>query len=412
MTATENELVEEIRHKILEKVARLDEQKRQIDEKWDGFSRIFSDFDEKIAGTEEDKKPDDSLLQAAKIDMERARYNYQQFKGQNNLLREANEPNLPRSVFWAFMIIAIEGLLNSFFFAEGSSSGLTGGYIYAFGVSFLNVGFAFLAGVLCLPYLRHVNPEKKLGGILGLMFFSVACAVIIVASALYRGAIDGLVDQENLEFARLEKEAWLRVKENLLNINISEMFVSLESSLLVFVGAICAIIGVWKGYSANDPYPGFGEMGKQKLEAEESFNDEQEAYNDDVLQYRRKNRKILDEAMREMQKEFDQLNSGMRGYMSAVKQDENPLQQAKDMSRLLLSDYRNKNWEYRDGDRPSYFEHYPSEGDFPRIAQISREWDARLKNVDDMEERARKLSAEKNERIRKAQQIIREKLSQ
>ena len=78
------------------------------------------------------------------------------FKKTNGLEREANYPSTSGLVLRYSMLVflvVVEGILNANFFAEGLSSGLIGGFVYAALLAAINVVGCFFLGKYALPWL-------------------------------------------------------------------------------------------------------------------------------------------------------------------------------------------------------------------------------------------------------------------
>ena len=187
------------------------------------------------------------------------------FRQSNRLDRSAAGDDRVTQALWATAIVAVEGLINSYFYAPVSDFGLVGGFATAFFVSFVNVGFAFIGGVFGLRYLSHVDTTKQLGGVVAFLLCLAVCALVVAFSALFRGHIDSLrTSNEGIE--DIEVEAWNRVVESILEFDMAAMFLSLDSFLLLFVGVFCAILGFWKGREFDDPYPGYGDRYRKRAQ--------------------------------------------------------------------------------------------------------------------------------------------------
>ena len=230
---------------------------------------------------------------------------YNQFKSDNELRREASGDDRFVQFIWALVIMVIEGVFNAYFFAPVSEFGLAGGFFSAFMFSFANVASAFVGGALGLRYANHCEPAKKLGGIICAGLCLLGCAAIVSLSSWYRGHID-LLRGDGSETLALD--AWNESVSSLENGNLRGLIASLHSFLLLFLGTLCALLGFWKGYEFDDPYPGFGGMFRQKEEAAENYND-MKAEHDDRMQAWRIDR---NGTLREMARDLEQSVSAMQ----------------------------------------------------------------------------------------------------
>lgn len=95
------------------------------------------------------------------------------FKKNNGIEREANYPTssglmLRYSVL--VFLIGVEGVLNANFFAEGLSSGLIGGFIYAALLAGINVLGCFFLGKFAVPWVVSKPVSGKIFGALSIVF--------------------------------------------------------------------------------------------------------------------------------------------------------------------------------------------------------------------------------------------------
>jgi len=101
------------------------------------------------------------------------------------LEREANFPSssglmLRYSVL--VFLIGVEGILNANFFAEGLSSGLIGGFIYAALLAGINVLGCFFLGKFAVPWIVSKPIAGKIFGSISIVF--AACFMFFVAMSI------------------------------------------------------------------------------------------------------------------------------------------------------------------------------------------------------------------------------------
>ena len=201
----------------------------------------------------------DTLIQ----ECDSAKASYAAFKASHKLERNATGDDRVLQGVWATVVVVLESMVNSYFYMPISDLGLIGGFFTAFFVSLVNVGCAFFGGVLGVRYLTHIEPTKKLGGLIALLFFTCACALVIALSALFRGHADAMSAKE-LDTIALMDGAWQAAVKSLIELDVLDLLASLHSFLLTLVGLLCAVIGFWKGWAFDDPYPGFGAAYRRK----------------------------------------------------------------------------------------------------------------------------------------------------
>jgi hypothetical protein len=122
--------------------------------------------------------------------------------------------------------------------------GLIGGFLQAFLISLANVTVSFLAGWLCLRQLNHKSSARKAMGVIGFLFISVFVVFLHLATAHYREALQHSGDADffsSLEF----NPATLQ---------------DMQSLILIIIGGVITVIAMYKGYTADDPCPGYGKV--------------------------------------------------------------------------------------------------------------------------------------------------------
>lgn len=137
-----------------------------------------------------------------------------------------------------FIAILVEGVINASFFPQ--DLGLIGGFTIALFVSFVNVSVCFVTGWLFLRRINHNKWYIKLLG--GAVFVAVLVFTFGLHSSVahYRELVvhgPGLFDVVNFDPRGLR---------------------DIESLLLLAIGWVISVLAFWKGYTFDDPYPGFG----------------------------------------------------------------------------------------------------------------------------------------------------------
>ena len=216
---------------------------------------------------------------------------YNKFKQANGIEMNASGDDRLVQICWAFFIVIVEGGLNSYFFEPAFEAGYAGGFLAAFFISFINVAVAFIGGGLGLRYgLNHIKPHKRLGGLVFFFGCAAVCAGTVAVSAYFRGNVDMLL-RDGADIEKIAQMAWERSLDNLRQLDLLNLLQSFDSFLLVFVGALCAFFGFWKGYEFDDPYPGFGRRQRQ-------LDDAQEELTEAIKEYEQKagvrNRQLVD----------------------------------------------------------------------------------------------------------------------
>ena len=230
---------------------------------------------------------------------------------------------------WIFCAILVEAMANSYFFAQASPIGFLGGFVEALLISITNVAFAMLSGFL---FLRQVNHYKVIRKMIGGYFFVLSLCLLFVlhlATAHYRELLTRNPDAEIISVLGPLREHPFALND-------------LESLLLIVIGIVISALGIWKGYTLDDPYPGFGkvyrnwktlddEMHKAKYEFKEeltkNFNETLEQLKN-FLENAHHNKNYLNKLKEEVITFFNCINS----YYA----------QAKNCANRLINLYRSK----------------------------------------------------------------------
>ena len=177
-----------------------------------------------------------------------------QFKTKNNLQREAHYPaSQPYHFSVVLLIFVIECLANMFFFAQGNDLGLLGGIFQSALISVVNVGFAILVGMFVARAARHVSPSVRFPALALLLFLVGVFAAFNLLASHYR---DILSTTEGAVGTALD------------HMIESPLELTFHSILLFATGMGAAALGVYKGMTADDPYPGYGRLDRTYREAE------------------------------------------------------------------------------------------------------------------------------------------------
>jgi hypothetical protein len=169
-----------------------------------------------------------------------------------------------------FVLVAIESVLNGFFFAKGSEFGLIGGVGTAIGISITNVIFAFLLGLWPARLANRRNILVRAFGIVVTGAGLVALVALHAFAAHLRDAT-ALVGEDRA--LRNALEAMLQAPWVVANLN---------SAYLFGLGVIFGLGAFWKGYTFDDPYPGYGPMHRRAEGAREAYSDEHQLLFDDL----------------------------------------------------------------------------------------------------------------------------------
>lgn len=156
-------------------------------------------------------------------------------------------------------IVIVESVANAFFFAQGNELGWLGGLVQALMISVVNVGSGVAVGKFWLPEKNHIQPSRRITGLVAIPVFLLVSITFNLVAGHYRDHI------------ALHPEGGVGAS---IGAMLSSPFsFSFDSFMLFLTGVIASLLGVWKGYTEDDIYPGYGEIDRQYNEARIRFID-------------------------------------------------------------------------------------------------------------------------------------------
>jgi len=196
------------------------------------------------------------------------------FKQKNDLRRDATYPDsLWGHLSFVFAALALEAVLNAWFFKN--ELGILGGALIALFVSIVNLVVAAFLGVW-FRYTNHVKLNQRILGWSSLAVFLVWSIYFNALISTYRfhyqevamiAGSAGLVPSLPELTEAFQKALGEATRVFLLD----PPFRELESFLLFFVGVFLAIFAFYKGYTSDDPYPGYSKIFRPYDEAKKQI---------------------------------------------------------------------------------------------------------------------------------------------
>jgi hypothetical protein len=273
-----------------------------------------------------------------------ARDEFAAFREQHRLRRPVREnPGRWTTFGLMFILIAVESVLNGTFFAKGSDFGLIGGVGTAIGIAIANVVFAFLIG---LAPARWMSRRNLLVKVLGLLLTVVGLAALLALHAFaaqYREAVALLGDERAFPAAAdaLLKAPW-RVTD-------------ISSIYLFALGTLFSIAAFWKGYTFDDPYPGYGAVHRRLVKSREDYSDHHALLFDELESIKEKVVDDLEKGIAHMPL-FPQQADTIRAQRAALIERFRAYEAAVEAAaNQLLAAYRAANRAERKTPTPAYF---------------------------------------------------------
>jgi hypothetical protein len=239
------------------------------------------------------------------------------------------------------LIVLVETVANSYFFAQGNDLGLLGGYTQALLISVVNVGSSLLLGQYCLRYLIHINIFLKI--INFLIFFSYMVFVFIFNLGV--GHYRDLRSSDRL----------VPVTESFQTMLNDPFNLSFDGSMLFFIGIGVAILASFDSYKSDDPYPHYGKMDRAFKEATSKHSKHEESCKHDL-------EKSAQNALKEINGELQESRSALDKFGEYLIHVKNSYSVFKDSSKRINNEYLEDLKQYRETNKgirtdppPEYF---------------------------------------------------------
>jgi hypothetical protein len=322
------------------------------------------------------------------------------FRRKNAIERDAIYPDASALFFrYAILVLLItfEGLFNASFFAEGLTTGLLGGFLYAVVLAALNVVTAFVMGKTAVRWAFHVKAVPKFMGLLALaltLAFTVTMALCIghLRTVILAGSVaptqDAWVALISAPFGLHDMMAWL-----LFMVTIGFGVAAMVDGLLV-----------------DDVYPGYGDVSRRAKLAVEEFEDEFEEVRATLEDAKQDNIDALDEEIvqanqraQQLKQLIDQKKAIYHSWLTFLNESEVTLY-------AVLRMFRSENTRHRsDAMRPAYFDTLPT---LRRIDIPKPDMTEQQNSLNDLADKAKSLEAGLNARRAKVYQLFDQHIQQ
>jgi hypothetical protein len=266
------------------------------------------------------------------------------FRQRHRLTRPARNPD-NRGVTGGLLVvcIAVESVLNGFFFAKGSDLGLLGGIGTAIGISVVNVVGCFLLGWGPARLRNARNWFLKLTGYLVSLAGIGGFLLLHLFAGHFRDATATFGEERAFEIAstRLWTEPWA----------LSDI----SSWYLFGLGALFGLVSMWKGYGMDDPYPHYGATFRRARKAEKEYDEEHRHFFGDLENVRDSTIEKFRAGISNIPQyaaKTEQVRTARTAMVEEFRVYEPLLEQA---ANHLLSIYRESNVRYRKSAAPPHF---------------------------------------------------------
>ncbi len=288
--------------------------------------------------------------------------NYLRVSAQLNSFKDIHSINqpakYPSDLLFHFSIvllfIVIETALNAFFYR--GEAGLLGGAFLALCVSIVNMGLAVGCGY-AFRYHNLSDLKSKIIGYVSLGTFVIMGIILNLIFATFRIAYIEAYSKTDIYLKPDLIDAFLEAVKQAFGVFLLKFpRIDFESFILFFLGIFFSIIAFYKGYTANDKYPGHGDRDKTfKKHENEYFRIIELTYNEakDLLDRRKQDINELISKCNsihtrsiELRTRLNNLYNNYIMYITNLQDDAN----------LVLNAYRNSNMGIRTTPAPAYFQ--------------------------------------------------------
>lgn len=278
------------------------------------------------------------------------------FRHRHGLTRDAHSPQGGEKVLGYVVLVSlivVEGLLNAFFFAQGLSTGLIGGFAEAATVAAANVLIAAVQGRTTVPFIVHHRLAAKVLGAAACVLALCLMVCISLGIGHYR---DALV-MDLTEPSRAALDSLIRTPFGLQD---------LRSWILFGVSMLFAAGALFDGFKLDDPYPGYGTVARRAAQAREDFQEEMISVREELEGLKADALSELDADAKGVQAMLVQQNSLILSKEAAQARLDTAMKNAQRCLATLLGLFRTENQVHRKGVAiPPYFKSVPNLPDLP-----------------------------------------------
>lgn len=270
-------------------------------------------------------------------------------------------PNYPESqIFhWAniLALVFVETVVNAFFYKN--SQGLLGGFMVAAAVAAVNMGSAAALGSL-FRRKNLADPIQKYFGWTCLFMFvplTIFCNTLFSA---FRFAYELVTDPtDGILLAQAFRGAW---SEAIRIFILDFHFGDFASFILFMIGFILSWLAFWKGYTSDDPFPGYSRRDRALKRAKEQETKELAMAKQKVQNLLQTHRTRVQALSSEPGSQIKLLSMKLSALGAAERDLPTRAAAIERDYHLLLDTYRQANLAVRGTEAPAYF------GDLPTVA--------------------------------------------
>jgi len=247
------------------------------------------------------------------------------------------------------VMFIFETSVNTGFLNGALSGGIMGALSLAGVISFINIVASFLVGRFVVPNLYHKKKSKNNLSKVVLVFYVplvifINCSLGVIRSLLAK-AQESFNSEALADAAR--QAAW--PFDNFQDLTV-------ESTALIIIGILFAVIAILDGLKFDEPYPGYAKFTRDSMNSEDALQEAktkgfdtlfamQKAGNDQILKFK----EDRDNANINWGNAIDSVQAGFKDYEAWVSS-------LNRTGNILLNQYRSSNKKFRSTPAPAYFD--------------------------------------------------------
>ena len=278
------------------------------------------------------------------------------FKLTHDISRDPKSLTTPKMIgglLFAAALFFIEVKVNTKLLGPAMTGGEAEGQGISFAVAALNVIISFLAGYFLVKNFNLQKCLKRTVSKIVLAFYSV----FIIYLNWCLGAFRAIAEQKGQVVQWGQTEAVVAQATDFGNVlypwTVSWSF---YAAVLSFIGIGFALFSLLDGYFFDDPYPGYGSIGKDRNDNKKEINRIREHLGNEInIQFKNEVKKVSDErnlliseSLKQWSINVTKLESTFANYRRYVKKID-------DDSDHIIEEYRSLNSNFRSSSAPKYW---------------------------------------------------------
>jgi hypothetical protein len=251
----------------------------------------------------------------------------------------------------------IETAGNTIFLSENNMMGIIGGVVAAAFVSLINVGVAIFAGISLWRLTRRHEAQLKALAWVGIGVWLIFVLVFNLVAGHFRDAQAS--GQDNPQLAAISMFTAHPLG-----------FQSFYSWGMLVIGIAAAVFSAYKGFGIDDPFPGYGKLGRRHEKREQIYADLASEAREELADER-------DDVIEQAVKLRDEIGIQMRtrsrviaAYQQLLHRFAQHHDQLQGLTNYLLKVYQDANRAARTAPAPAYFDK-PFVLELPKLADLN-----------------------------------------